>query len=279
MRWTGIIVVLFLIWHLADLTLAARFNPDYVPRRGLRERRRSCQPTRRWRSSTSSPTSPSASTCSTAPGACSSRWAGTTPASTRGGATSPLPSPRSIVVGNVSFPDRRARRRRRVELGAETPPMSNAVPQLDAKIPDGPDRREVGQLQVRREAGEPGQQAQVRGHRRRHRPGRCVRRRHARRARATTSRRSRSTTRPAGPTRSPPRAASTPPRTTRATATRVHRLFYDTVKGGDFRAREATCTASPRCRSTSSTRWSPRACRSPASTAACSTTAPSAAPR
>ncbi len=40
-------------------------------------------------------------------------------------------------------------------------------------------------------------------------------------------------------TRSPPRAASTPPRTTRTTATSVYRLFYDTVKGGDFRAREA----------------------------------------
>ena len=59
----------------------------------------------------------------------------------------------------------------------------------------------------------------------------------------------------------------------------VHRLFYDTVKGGDFRPASPTCTASPRSASTSSTRWSPRACRSPASTAACSTTAASAARR
>ena len=58
----------------------------------------------RWRSSTSSPTSPSASTCSTASGASSSRWAGTTPASTRGAGASPSPSPPSIVVGNCSFP-------------------------------------------------------------------------------------------------------------------------------------------------------------------------------
>ncbi len=43
----------------------------------------------------------------------------------------------------------------------------------------------------------------------------------------------------AAPTRSPPRAGSTPPRTTRTTATSVYRLFYDTVKGGDFRSREA----------------------------------------
>ena len=35
------------------------------------------------------------------------------------------------------------------------------------------------------------------------------------------------------------RAASTPPRITRTTATAIYRLFYDTVKGGDFRAREA----------------------------------------
>ena len=45
----------------------------------------------------------------------------------------------------------------------------------------------------------------------------------------------------------------------------THRLFYDTVKGGDYRARETSA--------------SPRAFRSPASTAACSTTAPSAACR
>jgi monoamine oxidase len=49
----------------------------------------------------------------------------------------------------------------------------------------------------------------------------------------------------------------------------VHRLFYDTIKGGDYRARES--------RSTSSTSAQRRAFRSPANTAACSTTAPSAA--
>ena len=40
-----------------------------------------------------------------------------------------------------------------------------------------------------------------------------------------------------------------------------------------------TCTGSPKFRSTSSTRWSPRACRSPANTAGCSTTAASVVPR
>jgi succinate dehydrogenase / fumarate reductase flavoprotein subunit len=95
---------------------------------------------------------------------------------------------------------------------------------------------------------------------------------------ATTSRPSATRTPPAAPTRSPPRAASTPRRTTGTTATRIHRLFYDTVKGGDYRSARPTSTASPRSACTSSTSASPRACPSPASTAACSTTAPSAAP-
>ena len=46
-----------------------------------------------------------------------------------------------------------------------------------------PDRREVGPAQVRDEAGQPGQQAQVHDHRRRHRPGRRVGGGVARRAR------------------------------------------------------------------------------------------------
>ena len=45
---------------------------------------------------------------------------------------------------------------------------------LDAKIPDGPIEEQVGAAQVRREAGEPGQQAAVRDHRRRQRARRRV---------------------------------------------------------------------------------------------------------
>ena len=110
--------LLFLVWHLADLTWGW-VNP------GLRPRRRSyrnvdAQPRRgaRSRSSTSSPTSPSASTCSTARGACSSRWAGTTRGSTRGAATSPPRIATIIVVGNVLVPHRRPRRHRRDLTGA-----------------------------------------------------------------------------------------------------------------------------------------------------------------
>jgi hypothetical protein len=76
----------------------------------------------------------------------------------------------------------------------------------------------------------------------------------------------------------PRRAASTRPRTTRTTAT-ASPLFYDTVKGGDFRAREANVHRLAEVASTSSTSAWPRACPSPASTAACWPTAPSAAPR
>ena len=60
----------------------------------------------------------------------------------------------------------------------------------------------------------------------------------------------------------------------------IHRLFYDTVKGGDFRARESNVhrLAADLASRSSTSAW-PRACRSPASTAACSTPAPSAASR
>ena len=58
---------------------------------------------------------------------------------------------------------------------------------LDAKIPAGPDRREVGPAQVRDEAGQPGQQAQVHDHRRRHRAWPARRRRRRSASSATTS--------------------------------------------------------------------------------------------
>ncbi len=60
----------------------------------------------------------------------------------------------------------------------------------------------------------------------------------------------------------------------------VYRLFYDTVKGGDFRSREANVLPARRSeRRTSSTSASRRACPSRASTAASSRTAASAARR
>jgi hypothetical protein len=62
----------------------------------------------------------------------------------------------------------------------------------------------------------------------------------------------------------------------------IYRLFYDTVKGGDFRAREANVYRlidSRRYPSTLSISASPRAFRSRVSTAVCWRTGRSAAPR
>ena len=59
----------------------------------------------------------------------------------------------------------------------------------------------------------------------------------------------------------------------------IWRLFYDTVKGGDYRAREANVYRLAQVSNTSSTSAWPRACPLPASTAASWPTAPSAAPR
>ena len=55
----------------------------------------------------------------------------------------------------------------------------------------------------------------------------------------------------------------------------VYRLFYDTIKGGDYRAREANVYLWPKWLIASSTSASLRVCLSLANTAAFSTTAPS----
>ena len=107
--------------------------------------------------------------------------------------------------------------------------------QLDSKLPIGPDRKGLGQAQVRNEAGESGQQAQVHDHRGRLGPGRRRGRGHAGRARLQRQVLLLPGSARAAPTASPRRAASTPPRIIRTTATASIRLFYDTVKGGDFR--------------------------------------------
>ena len=59
----------------------------------------------------------------------------------------------------------------------------------------------------------------------------------------------------------------------------IYRLFYDTVKGGDFRAREANVYRLAQESVNIIDQASPRASRSLASTGGCSTTAASAAPR
>lgn len=59
----------------------------------------------------------------------------------------------------------------------------------------------------------------------------------------------------------------------------VYRLFYDTIKGGDYRAREANVYRLAEFRTSSSTSAWPRECPSHASTAACWPTVRSAARR
>ena len=85
--------------------------------------------------------------------------------------------------------------------------------------PDGPIGDRWSDRKFRGAPGQPGQQAQVTRHRRRHRPGRRLGRRDAGRARLQRQVASASRTARAARTASPRRAASTPPRTTRTTAT------------------------------------------------------------
>ena len=111
-------------------------------------------------------------------------------------------------------------------------------PIADTKAPDGPDRERWDTPPVRGQAGQPGQPAQAHRHRRRHRPGRRLGRRDARRAGLPR--------RPFCYQDSPRRAHSiaaqggiNAAKNYRNDGDSVHRLFYDTVKGGDFRARES----------------------------------------
>ena len=140
-------------------------------------------------------------------------------------------------------------------------------------------RGHVDELQAERQARQPDEQAQVQGHRRRHRPRRRVGGGDARRARLPGRRVHVPRLAAPGPLDRRPgrhqRGQELPGR---------RRLGAPPVlRHGQGRRlprpRVATCTAWPRSASTSSTRWSPRACPSPASTAACSTTAASAARR
>ena len=111
--------------------------------------------------------------------------------------------------------------------------------QLDAKVPDGPDREEVGAAPLRDEAGQPGQQAQVQRHRRRLRPGR---RRRPRPPLAELGYNVKCFCYQDSPRRAHSIAAQggiNAAKNYQNDGDSVYRLFYDTVKGGDFRAREA----------------------------------------
>ena len=202
----------------------------------------------RWRSSTSSPTSCSASTSSTAlePVPVARLEQPAVQPVAPGGWRPAIAT--IIVVGNVLVPDRRAGRDR-LECDADRGQtdaldrrltrLGGSDAHLDAKIPDGPAGRQVGPTsRADVEARQPEQQAQVQGHRRRHRARRRVGCRHARRARLSgrgvhvprLARRAHSIAAQGGINAA---------KNYRGDGDSVYRLFYDTIKGGDFRSREA----------------------------------------
>ena len=141
---------------------------------------------------------------------------------------------------------------------------------LHSNVPPGPLDEKWDQHRFRHEAGQPGQQAQVSRPRRRHRPGRRLRRRLAGRTRLQRRHLLLPGHSAARPLASPPRAASTPPRTIRTTATASTASSTTPSRAAISARARPTSIASPRSASTSSTSASPRACRSRASTAACS---------
>ena len=126
----------------------------------------------------------------------------------------------AVVLGNVAMP---------VAVLAGSSRDSSAV-----RRTRGTTRVALGTPPLRDQAGQPGQQAEVRGHRRRNRPGRRVRRRFARRARLPGARFCFQD--------SPRRAHSiaaqggiNAAKNYQNDGDSVFRLFYDTIKGGDFR--------------------------------------------
>ena len=108
---------------------------------------------------------------------------------------------------------------------------------LESKVPAGPIADKWESYKFNDEAGQPEQQAQVQDHRRRHRP-RWRQRRRPRRARLPGRRLHVPRPVPAGA----PIAAQggiNAAKNYRGDGDSIERLFYDTVKGGDFRSREA----------------------------------------
>ena len=209
MCWSGPILLLFIVYHLAPLHPGHRPPPVRGGRRLPQRGRGLPEPVRlgllrRW------PCWPWACTSTTASGACCRPWASATRARTRCAHAPRSCSPRSVVVGNISFP-------LAVLIGFVH--CRRTTMELKSNVPDGPDRREVGEAPLRHEAGEPGQQAQVQRHRGGHRAWPAPPPPPPWPSSATTSSASATRTARAAPTPSPPRAASTPPRTTRTTAT------------------------------------------------------------
>ncbi len=111
--------------------------------------------------------------------------------------------------------------------------------ELDSKSPARPDRNAVGPAPLRSEAGESGQQAQVHHHRGGHRAGRRRRRGHPGRAGLQRQVLLLPGFARGARTRIAAQGGINAAKNYHNDGDSIYRLFYDTVKGGDFRAREA----------------------------------------
>jgi succinate dehydrogenase/fumarate reductase cytochrome b subunit (b558 family) len=147
MRWTGVVVLLFIGYHLADLTFGW-VNPAPPARRRTR---RSSRASRRCRSRLLPRRQhrPRSSTSTTGCGASSSRWAGTTGASTTCAARWRSGSPWSWSAGTCrsrspcssgSSPEPSEGPHGTNQEHLSAPPHRRSLPMtvLDAKIPEGP---------------------------------------------------------------------------------------------------------------------------------------------
>ena len=111
-------------------------------------------------------------------------------------------------------------------------------PIADTKAPAGPIAEKWSTRKFEAEAGQPRQPPQADGHHRRHRPGRWRRRGHPRRGRLQRQVRSATRTARAGRTRIAAQGGINAAKNYKNDGDSIYRLFYDTVKGGDYRARE-----------------------------------------
>ena len=153
-------------------------------------------------------------------------------------------SPVSSSIGQPELPDRGASPLGRARVPAHDPDDRSRVNgastmTLDSKHPRRPARGEVGQPQVRHQARQPREQAPLRHHRRRHRPGRRV---GGGVASAELGYNVKVVTFHDSPRRAHSIAAQggiNAAKNYKNDGDSIYRLFYDTIKGGDYRSREA----------------------------------------
>ena len=235
MMWSGPIVAAFVIFHVLHLTVGA--VPACCRRSGpnepecARQRDRRLPESRGLRLLHPGDASCSACTCITASGACSSRSGFSHPRYTPRLKTGAAIFAILIAIGNISIPvavlaglvQVREKRQHGTQFESSLPVRS----------------KRVGPAPLRPEAGEPGQQAQVHHHRGGLRPGRRRRPRRRWPSSATTSSASASRIRPRRAHCIAAQGGINAAKNYQNDGDSIYRLFYDTVKGGDFRAREA----------------------------------------